>query len=235
MVKKIREIYSEDKTMGYPRITTTLKKMGVKINHKRVYRLMRENGIQSIIRKKRRRFGKKGSVMYPNLLNREFKNRQLNEALVTDITYIPFNNRFYYLSAVQDLYNNEIIAWKVSRRNDLNLVLETIEEVIQKRDLHGTILHSDQGYQYTSKKYNKKLEKYGLLGSHSRKGNCLDNACIESFFSHFKTELLYQIDYKTEEELLQAIESSIYQYNYKRFQKRLSHCAPVEYRITMAA
>lgn len=221
--------------MGYPRITTALNKMGIKINHKRVYRLMRENGIHSITSKKRRYFGKKGSIMYPNLLEREFKNRQLNETLVTDITYIPFNNGFYYLSAVQDLYNNEIVAWKVSKRNDLNLVLDTLKEVVQKRNVQGTILHSDQGFQYTSKKYNKQLEKHGLLGSHSRKGNCLDNACIESFFSHFKTELLYQYDYRTEQELLQAIESSLYYYNYKRFQKRLNQCAPVEYRITLAA
>ncbi len=106
---------------------------------------------------------------------------------------------------------------------------------MQKRDVYRTILHSDQGFQYTSHAYNRRLQQLGVIGSHSRKGNCHDNACVESFFSHFKSEMLYLTDFKTEKELIQAVENYIYYYNYKRFQKRLSHRAPIEYRITMAA
>ncbi|MGV3464596.1 MAG: IS3 family transposase [Heyndrickxia sp.] len=235
LMEKIHSIHNENKEFGYPRIQIALKDKGIIVNHKRVYRLMKLMNIQSVIRKKWRYFGKKGSKVYPNLVNREFKDRKENEVLVTDITYIPFHNKFYYLSVVQDLYNNEIVSWKISERNNLKLVLDTIEDLNTKRNVYGTILHSDQGFQYTSKKYNKRLNKYGIRGSHSRKGNCLDNACIESFFSHFKTEMLYQHDFKTEDELIQAIETYMYRYNYKRFQKRLNHRAPVEYRITMAA
>ncbi len=231
----IMAIHQKEKAFGYPRVTTALKKEGLVVNHKRVYRLMKDMGIQSTIRKKRRYFGKKGSNIYPNLVNREFKNRKPNEVLVTDITYLPFNGRFYYLSVVQDLFNNEVISWKVSDRNDLDLVMDTIDEVIKKKNVHGTILHSDQGFQYTSKKYNQRLQEYGIIGSHSRKGNCLDNACVESFFSHFKTEMLYPSNCKTEQELLQVIEDAVYYYNFKRFQKRLNQCAPIEYRVTLAA
>ena len=101
--------------------------------------------------------------------------------------------------------------------------------------MRGTILHSDQGFQYTSHAYNKRLLDLGIIGDHSRKGDCHDNACIESFFSHFKSEMLYLNHFKTEADLIQAIEEYIYFYNYKRFQKRLNHGAPIEYRISMVA
>ncbi|MEC1693836.1 IS3 family transposase, partial [Bacillus mojavensis] len=110
---------------GYPRITIALKKEGFSINHKRVYRLMKKMNIQSIIRKKRRYFGRQASVVLPNRLNREFQTNRPNHLYVTDITYIACGQRFYYLSAVQDLYNNEIVAWKLSKRNDLELVMKT--------------------------------------------------------------------------------------------------------------
>lgn len=212
-----------------------LKDEGFLVNHKKVYRLMCVLNIQSIIRKKRRSLKGKPSKVFPNVLNREFKGRKQNEVLVTDITYLPFKDVFRYLSVVQDIYNNEIVAWKISNRNNLELVLDTLDDLTQKRDVYRTILHSDQGFQYTSHAYNRRLGKLGVIGSHSRKGNCHDNACVESFFSHFKTEMLYLTDFKTEKELIQAVENYIYYYNYKRFQKRLSHRAPIEYRISMAA
>lgn len=220
---------------GYPRVTIALKKEGFHINHKRVYRLMKEMNIQSIIRKKRRYFGRKASVVQPNRLNREFKTNQYNQLYVTDITYIACQHRFYYLSAIQDLYNNEIVAWKLSKRNDLELVMKTLESLTSQRDVKGAVLHSDQGFQYTTKAYQKRLENVGLKGSHSRRGNCLDNACIESFFSHLKTENAYFSSCQTEVELHKSIEKYIQFYNHDRFQKKLNQCAPVEYRHTLAA
>jgi putative transposase len=220
---------------GYPRMKIALRKEGIFINHKRVYRLMKEMNIQSIIRKKRRYFGTTPSVVHPNRLNREFQAEAPNRIFVTDITYVAFENRFYYLSAVQDLYNNEIVAWKVSKRNDLALVIDTVEELQRTRNVNQSILHSDQGFQYTSKQYNRWIEAYGIIGSHSRKGNCLDNACIESFFSHLKTETAYFSTCQTEEELVQAIGEYIWFYNHERFQKKLNQRAPVEYRNALAA
>ena len=220
---------------GYPRVTDALRDQGYRINHKRVYRLMRELNIQSRIRKKRRFFGTKSSIIYPNRLARDFKASAPNQKWVTDITYLPFHGRFVYLSAIQDLYNNEIIAFHVSERNDLALVLATLDKATKKTDVTETLIHSDQGFQYTSASYNKRLEQSGMIGSHSRKGNCLDNACIESFFSHLKTEMLYIFEYMSFADLYQALDDYIHFYNYERFQKRLGHRSPIQYRKTMAA
>lgn len=177
-----------------------LQEEGYFINHKKVYRLMSELNIQSIIRKKCRFFKGNYSNVFRNVLNREFKDRQQNEALVTDITYLRFQQGFRYLSVVQDVYNNEVVSWKISTRNDNELVLDTIEMLAQKRDVRGTIFYSNQGFQYTSHAYNKRLSDLGIIGSHSRKGNCHDNVCIESFFSHFKSEMLYLNHFKAEED-----------------------------------
>ncbi|OTW56332.1 IS3 family transposase, partial [Bacillus thuringiensis serovar mexicanensis] len=116
-----------------------------------------------------------------------------NQKFVTDITYVRIGEQFAYLSAVLDLYNNEIVAWKLSSRNDLDLVLTTLRQLEGKSLTTKPLFHSDQGFQYTSKSYAKQLEKLGFVGSHSRRGNCFDNACIESFFSHLKTEKLYLV------------------------------------------
>jgi len=220
---------------GYPRMQIALKKNGFHVNHKRVYRLMKEMNLQSIIRKKRRFFGRTPSVVHPNILNREFKADKPNQIYVTDITFVALQSRFYYLSVIQDLYNNEVVAWQVSKRNDLRLVMDTVNQLANKRDVQEAVLHSDQGFQYTSKQYNARMKDLRMQGSHSRKGNCLDNACIESFFSHLKTESLYFTECKTEEDLFQAIEKYIWFYNHERFQKKLNQCAPVEYRNTLVA
>ncbi|XEQ95410.1 IS3 family transposase ISBth8 [Sporomusa paucivorans] len=220
---------------GYLRMVIALAHEGFHVNHKRVYRIMKELGIQSMIRKKRRYFGKQPSVVQPNRLERDFKATAPGQKLVTDITYLPFNGQFFYLSAIQDLFNNEIVAYEISARNDLKLVLNTIDKLSKKLDVNETIIHSDQGFQYTSSSYNKRLEELGALGSHSRKGNCLDNACIESFFSHLKTEMLYITKYTSVEELYQGIDNYICFYNSERFQKRLNHLSPIQYREKMAA
>ncbi|PDY44176.1 transposase [Bacillus pseudomycoides] len=235
MREQIQAIHIKHKEYGYPRMKIALLEAGFLVNHKKVCRLMRELQIQSIIRKKRRFFNGKSSKVFPNVVEQQFRNRKSNEVLVTDITYLPFKDKFLYFSVVQDIYNNEIVAWKLSHRNDLQLVLKTLDLAAQKRDVYGTIIHSDQGFQYTSHAYYRTLQQLGAIGSHSRKGNCHDNACIESFFSHFKSEMFYLNYYQTKEELIQAIETYIYHYNYKRFQKRLNHRASIEYRSSMAA
>lgn len=233
--QQILEIHHQHKQFGYPRVTISLRERGFLVNHKRVYRLMCELGIQSMIRKKRRVWENRISRVFDNVLERQFQSRNFNEVLVTDITYLPTKKGFLYLSVVQDLYNNEIVAWKISKRNDLQLVLDTMEELTSKRNVYRSILHSDQGFQYTSIEYHRQVQHLGMIGSHSRKGNCHDNACIESFFSHLKCECLYLSPFDSDDELIGHIENYIYFYNYQRFQKRLSHLAPIEYRCQMAA
>ncbi len=196
---------------------------------------MKELAILSVIRKKRKRSGYTPSVVYPNRLQRQFHAPGPQQKLVTDITYISDGTRFYYLSAIQDLFNNEIVAWQISERNDVKLVLDTVEQWTRKRDVSRAVLHSDQGFQYTSQAYNARLEEFSVKGSHSRKATCLDNACIESFFSHLKTEKLYLNQCKSEGDIHQAVEEYIYFYNYQRFQAKLKQRAPVEYRHALAA
>ena len=228
-------IYRLHPYFGYMRMTVALKREGLCVNHKRVYRLMKKLGIRSVIRKKRRFFGKQASVVNPNRLERQFHAEAPLRKLVTDITYIRVGERFIYFSAIQDLFNNEIVAWCLSDRNDLDLVTKTVDMLCEKADLSGAILHSDQGFQYTSKPFNRKLKKLEILGSHSRRGNCFDNACIESFFSHLKTEKIYLTNPQNPVELEQAIKEYILFYNQNRFQKKLNDRSPVEYRETVVA
>jgi putative transposase len=220
---------------GYPRMMNALWEAGYVVNHKKVWRLMKGLAIQSVIRKKRKTSNYTPSVVYPNRLKRKFHATAPQQKMVTDITYISDGTNFHYLSVIQDLFNNEIVAWQISERNDVQLVLDTVEQWTRKRDVSEAVLHSDQGFQYTSQAYNTRLEAFGVKGSHSRKATCLNNACIESFFSHLKTEKLYLNQYNSGAEIQQAVEEYIYFYNYQRFQAKLKQRAPIEYRHALAA
>ncbi|MEK4508020.1 IS3 family transposase [Paenibacillus anaericanus] len=235
--EKIMEVHQRlHGIFGYPRIQTWLfKTHGIHVNHKRVYRLMKEMGIKSKIRRKKRFHGKKETyVTSDNILNRDFHASQPNEKWVTDITYIPYNQKNLYLSTIYDLFNNEVISYQISTRNDLQLVIDTVELARGVRKTEGVLLHSDQGYQYTSRLYNKLLTQYKMKVSMSRKGKCLDNACMESFFGHFKAECMYIQSFQSEEALISAIHEYIRFYNYDRFQKKLNNLSPVEYRTKAA-
>lgn len=116
----------------------------------------------------------------------------------------------------------------------MQLVLNTVKQAIQKREVKGTLLHSDQGFQYTSRLYNHLLQEYKMKASMSRKGNCLDNVCIESFFSHLKSECFHLYTFRNADDGKQAIRDYIYFYNHKRFQKKLNNHSPVEFRTMVA-
>jgi putative transposase len=216
---------------GYKRMRTALRKEGVNVNTKKVRRLMRELGIRSVIRKKRPFAGRKPSVVFENVLNRQFTADEAKKKLVTDITYIRVVDDFIYLSVIMDLHNNETVAWEVSERNDLDLVLSTVKQLGKGEAL----LHSDQGFQYTTKQYADLLKELGLTGSHSRRGNCYDNACIESFFSHLKVEKLYLEKPRDMSHACKLIAEYIQFYNSERFQKKLGDLSPIEYRKSIAA
>ncbi|WP_162341632.1 DDE-type integrase/transposase/recombinase [Paenibacillus paridis] len=111
------------------------------------------------------------SVVYPNCLKREFHATAPSQKMVTDMTYISDGTNFHYLSVIQDLFNNEVVAWQLSTRNDVQLVLDTVEEWTRKRDVSEAVLHSDQGFQYTSQAYNMRLEAFGVKGSQLSQSN----------------------------------------------------------------
>ncbi|PFX85637.1 hypothetical protein COL40_20650 [Bacillus toyonensis] len=165
-----------------------------------------------------------------NHLNRDFQASKPNEKWVTDITYLIFNGQRLYLSAIKDLYNNEIIAYEISRRNDLKLVLDTLKKARKKQNVKGILLHSNQEFQYTSRQYNQLLKKYQMKASMSRKENCWDNACIENFFSHFKSECFHLYSFRKADEVKVAVRKYMHFYNYQRFQKKLNNLSPYKYR-----
>jgi len=215
---------------GYRRIRDTLtSKQGMVISYKKVLRLMRKLGLKSRIRKKRNFFGNE-TLLAANILNREFQSNLPNRKLVTDITYLKVRGVNYYLSVIYDLFNNEVKSYELSKYNDNPLVINTIKQAFPRVSNDQLILHSDQGSQYTSVAYTSLLKSLGITKSMSRKGNCLDNACIESFFGHLKSESIYLEKVNTYEELKSLIDEYIYFYNNDRIQNKLRKMAPIEYR-----
>jgi len=240
--EKILAIYDQrKKTVGYRRIQDELyRQYGLCVNHKKVLRLMQELGIKAIIRRKYiHRTSYEAAVsdgrIAENLLQRDFKADGPNQKWVTDVTqYRVFDDRIY-LSAIKDLWNGEIIAYHISTRNDNPLVLETFKKAFEThKDVNGKIpgliVHSDQGSQYTSHAYHDMLPEVGARISMSRRGNCYDNASMESFFSHLKVEALYPYNIRSIEEAQRRIEEFIRFYNEERAQRKLNKLTPLEYR-----
>ena len=221
-------------TYGYRRMTIWLNRVyGIIVNSKRVTRVMKEAGLQSVVRKKEKFKKDQGAVYkYDNLLARNFYSSRPNDKMVTDITYISTGRGKVFLSMVKDLFDNSIRGYCVSRNNDLKLVADTLRETftnIKTNNDKPVLLHSDQGFQYTSKLYERLTSQYGITPSMSRKGNCFDNAAAENFFSHLKSELINRVKLKDYEEAKKAIDDYIRYYNNKRIQVKLK-MAPLEYR-----
>lgn len=245
--ERIQAIYDLRKgTYGYRRIQMELERRYTEpVNHKRVYRLMQEMELRSIIRRKRfhptsYQVAVSDGRVAENLLNREFTAERPNQKWVTDITQYRVLDRKIYLSAIKDLFNTEIIAYHISFNNDNPLVLKTFEKAFkQHKDATGQIpdliVHSDQGSQYTSHAYHDMLPQVGAQISMSRRGNCYDNASMESFFSHLKAEALYPYDIRDIAEVQRRIEDYILFYNEERIQKKLNKLTPVEYRRQLIA
>jgi len=168
---------------------------------------------------------------FENVLGRKFNQAVPFRVFCTDITYIPFNYRFAYLSAVKDIASGEIVSWKLSRHLEMNIVLDTLEKLKDTiiAPLKDVLIHSDQGFHYTNPEYISEVKKLGMVQSMSRKGNCIDNAPMESFFGHFKDDVDYE-DCKTFEDLNLLIEEYVKYYNQERYQWDLKKMTPVGYR-----
>ena len=175
----------------------------------------------------------KARTVCDNFLARNFSASRPLEKLVTDVSYIYCQQGRMYISVIKDLYDNSIIAYQISRFNDLKLVMDNVYKVIDENwdPTKGCILHSDQGFQYTNIEYIRYLDINGVTVSHSRKANCYDNACCENFFGHLKSECLEFKDIpKTYDELTALTDKYIRFYNYERPQRKLKGMTPVEYR-----
>jgi putative transposase len=229
----IRSIYHEHEgRYGYRRIHLELRNRGIKLNHKTVQRLMTHQGLKSTMRpKKYRAYRGEAGRAAPNVLERDFKATKPDEKWVTDVTEFKVKGQKVYLSPIVDLFNQEVISFRLAKNARLPLVTGMLKDAIKKLRGHSRpIVHSDQGWQYRHKTYQKQLANHGLAQSMSRKGNCLDNAVAENFFALLKTEMYHGKSFKDADELIEKIKEYIEYYNTKRIKVKLEGLTPIEYR-----
>lgn len=211
---EIVSIYHEHKgRYGYRRITAELRNRGYFINHKTVLKLMSECGIkcQVRLRKYKSYRGELGTVA-PDLLRRDFIAERPNQKWATDVTEFSLFGTKLYLSPIIDLYNREIISYKITNQANFHQTMEMLDDAFKKLpDNPDLILHSDQGWQYQMRRYQAKLEEKGIRQSMSRKGNCLDNAVLENFFGLLKSELLYLQKFTSVDHFRKELEEYILQ------------------------
>lgn len=230
---RIRQIFEHHKgRYGYRRITLALKNSDQPANHKTVQRLMRMLNLASLVRPKRYRSyrGPVGTVA-PNLLDRQFHAQQLNQKWVTDITQFNVKGQKLYLSPILDLCNGEIVAYQTGRQPVFSLVAGMLRKAFTRLGPSDRPqLHSDQGWQYQHRAYRHLLAEQSITQSMSRKGNCLDNAVIESFFGTLKAEYFYLNRFDSIEQLQKGIDDYIHYYNHERIKLKLKGLSPVQYR-----
>jgi transposase InsO family protein len=221
----IKKIFDESKgTYGYRRICEGLKiKYGVIFNHKKVQRIMNKYHLKPeyIKRIRPNNYKRIEANVKSNIVNRQFKTNKENKIWCTDITYLIFGSKRCYLSTIIDLYDRKVVAYKISKFNNNHLVIGTLNEAISKRkDVSGLIIHSDQGFQYTSFEYKAICESNGITISMSRKGTPLDDSPIESWHSLLKKETLYNNNITSLEEYVKLVEEWIEFYNTRRLKNK---------------
>lgn len=230
----IQSLYDEScGTYGAKHIAGTLKKNKNHIvNHKRVARLMKEMNIKSKIRRMKTKKEVKvrsAGYIYPNLLERDFNALFPNRKWVMDVTEITYNETKVYISALMDLFNRDPISIVISRSPNNEMMEETIRQAMKERnlkDLSHVVIHTDQGNIYRSFRYNQLSRQLGFTPSMSRKANCWDNAVIESFFSHVKTEFPHHYPIESIEQIEMDFPKFITFFKEKRSQKRLGYLSP---------
>lgn len=222
---------------GYRRVTATVRQMGNRVNHKVVQRLMGILGLKSLVRpKKYRSFKGEVGQAAPHKLQRQFEANAANQKWVTDVTEFAVAGEKLYLSPVMDLYNGEIVAFETSKRPVFDLVSSMLKKALSRLEPHDKpMLHSDQGWQYRMPAYQRQLQDRQLVQSMSRKGNCLDNAAMESFFAVLKSEFFHLKKFGSVEELRDGLADYIHYCNHDRIKLKLKGLSPVQYRTQALA
>jgi transposase InsO family protein len=236
-IKAIHQAKRE--TYGSPRIHAELQAQGLRLGEKRVARLMRAGGVRA---KQKRKFkattdSRHSHSVAPNLLARDFEAPAPNQKWVADITYIPTREGWLYLAAILDLYSRMIVGWSMAERMNRRLALDALDMAVgRRRPGPGLVHHSDRGSQYACGDYQQALGAHGMICSMSRKGNCWDNAPMESFFHTLKTELVHHRRYQTRGEAKANIFEYIEVfYNRSRRHSALGYLTPAEYEIIKMA
>lgn len=204
------------------------------MNHKKIRRIMNKYGLVCRVRRKNpyKMIMKKTQEhrTFNNILSRNFQQAVPKKAMCTDITYLYYGlGRKAFLSAVKDIASGEIVAWELSQNLELEFVIKTVAKLEQLPLPPDSLLHSDQGFHYTSPAYIETIKRLGIIQSMSRKGNCIDNSPMESFFGHLKDELDFK-SCSTFQELIIKVSEYMQYYNHRRSQWGLKKMTPVEYR-----
>lgn len=242
LVEWIREYYEEQNgILGYRQMTITInREKKTHFNKKRIRRLMQILHLKSVCRKARYNYIKSTpEVTAANVLNRDFSAEAPNEKWLTDVTefkyYVGAEVKKIYLSAILDLYDRRIVAYKIGDSNNNDLVFRTFDEAVTLNPNAHPLFHSDRGFQYTSKVFHQKLIAAGMRQSMSRVGRCIDNGPMEGYWGILKSEMYYLRKFTDREELIEAIENYIHFYNTKRYQLKLHCMTPMEFHAAFAA
>lgn len=233
----IKEVFEKGKgKYGFRTIKMRLLERKITMNHKKIIRIMKKYHLFAKIR----RINPYKAIMkktmehrtFENKLNRQFDQNIPFKVFCTDITYISLNHRFAYLSVIKDIASGEIVAWNLSMHLEMDLVIDTVEKMKKNENItkfEKIMIHSDQGFHYTNPLYIEMIDRLKMVQSMSRKGNCIDNASVESFFGHLKDDIDCN-NCRTFEQLYLLIEEYVKYYNQERQQWDLKKMTPVEYR-----
>lgn len=230
----IGEIFERaNRRYGYRRVHAHLRRQGWVVNHKLVYKLMDELGLKVKVRVKKTYNSYKATVSHiaKNVLDRQFTPDKPNMAWVSDVTEFRVAGRKVYLSPIMDLHDRSIISHRISTSPTTTFTAESLRDAIEQQSPgRGLLVHTDQGFQYQHSSWRDLIESIGGVQSMSRKGNCYDNAVMENFFGHVKTEMYHGESFANLEQFYQAIDDYIHWYNNDRIQQRLKGLTPMEYR-----
>ena len=232
----IEKIHSESPDKGYRRIRDELERYhGIDVNDKRILRICRKLGIKSTIKYANNGYTRQAAnpqYIAENILNREFTAKTPNEKWLTDVTefhyYIGTEKHKVYLSAILDLYDRRIVAYRIGDSNNNPLVFDTFDDAVKSNPEAHPLFHSDRGYQYTSRIFHTKIEAAGMRQSMSRVSKCIDNGPMEGFWGILKRERYYGKRFTDRETLVIMIEEYIRYYNNKRLQRKLGVLTPME-------
>lgn len=239
LLVEIKAIHAESKRRyGSPRVHKKLRQRGIRCGQKRVARLMREHGLRA---RRRRRFkattdSRHTLPVAENVLERQFEAEVPDARWAADITYIWTQQGWLYLAVVMDLFSRRIVGWSMQETMERSLVISALQMALRaRRPPPGLLHHSDRGSQYASGDYQELLRQASCTCSMSRKGNCWDNAPLESFFSTLKTELVYERRFETRQQARAEIFEFIeVWYNRQRLHSSLGYLSPADYEAEMA-
>lgn len=240
LLRAIEDIHKSSRaTYGSPRVFAQLKGMGHEVGKTTVERTMKKNGIRAKTKKKFRTTtdSKHGLPVAPNLLKRNFSPEEPNQTWAGDITYVWTKEGWLFLAVIVDLFSRQVVGWSLDKTMTTELVCSALRQAyFRRKPGTGLVFHSDRGSQYCSKEYRCQLKEYRMLQSQSRKANCWDNACVESFFHTLKTEMIYHEDFETRDRARRAIFEWVEAfYNRERIHSTLGYMSPVAFEESTCA